>query len=347
MHLLKCMAAAACVSTLVASAARAQATPRDTTPRQARENARNVRMFMDRSNSEAERLRAAEAAEGLNGVDQVTWAINLLRNPAELPRIRAAALLKAQNAVAVDANLQREIAELLGNRAEAPALREASMATVENLSFATPPSALAGGAMDDTLRSLLDDPDAALRLRAVTVLVNHHDEAARSRLVQGLQSPAEAAVAPADAVRLLGRDLQPDALPALRQVMASPPDQPTRIEAIRALGADLESRAAIAAILADRQEPEAVRLQAMASLNANAAPQEFAAYTRPIVTDEAAGDALRLYAILAEKDRRGDVAELPEDEFDQAVRALATSSTSQAVRDAAAEYLRSRRLAQT
>jgi hypothetical protein len=128
--------------------------------------------------------------------------------------------------------------------------------------------------------------------------------------------------------------------------MASHPDLPSRIEAIRVLGGDSSSREPIVTLLADARQPEAVRLQAMATLNASASPQEFVGYVRPVVGDESAGDALRLYAILAVKDRRGGIADLAEDEFDQAVRALATSSGSAAVRDAATEYVRARGLSQ-
>lgn len=341
MHRLGRLAAAACALPLFADAAAAQP------EREAvRENLREIRTFLNPSRPLGERLRAGEAAEALTGADQETRAIVIFRNANADARLRAIALDKLENAVAADAALQRDVAEVLAERGAARVLRQQALEVIETLSFDRPAPSLAEGTARERLLALLDDPDPAFRLRAVTLLVNENDQSARARLAQGLRTPAAAAVPPADAVRLLGRSLAPDVLPLLRQVMASPPDEATRLEAIRALGRDAESREAMAALVRDGAAPRAVRLQALAALDANLSAEEFVAHALPVVGDESAGDSLRVYAIQSVKYRRGTAAGPAEDEFDAAVRAAASSASSAVVRQVAADYLRVRALAQ-
>lgn len=338
------VAVGACAAALFASAAAAQATQgTDTVPVAVLKNRRDVRIFLNRNVRLADRLSAGAAAQEATGIDQETGAIALFRDTRADARLRALALDLVPGAVASDLRLQRDVANVLADRTALRVLRDQALAVIESLSFSNSPSTLAGGEARARLLSLLDDPDPAFRLRGITLLMQEEDETARARLVEGLRTPTTAAVPAADAVRLLGRNLMPDVLPLLRQLMTSPPDQATRIEAIRALGRDTESREAIAALLRDTQQAEAVRLQALASLSANLPAPEFTAYALSIVTEETAGDPLRAYAIQSVKYRRGTVTEQPEDEFDAAVRAIAASaSTSAVLRQVATGYVRAR-----
>jgi len=344
MRIVGVLAGGACALALFTSAAEAQPT-RDMLSRELEQNMREMRIFLSSNRSLAERLVAGRAAEGVTGVDQETRAITLFRNASADARLRAIALDKLHSAVAADAGLQRDVASVLADRASAAVLREQALDVIEGLSFARPASSLAAGTAGEKLLELLDDPNPAFRLRGMALLMQEDNEAARTRLGEGLLNPTAAAVPPPDAVRLLGAKLVSDVLPLLRQMMTSPPDQATRIEAIRALGRDPESREAIAALLRDPRQPQAVRLQALASLDANLGTPEFIPHARPIVGDESAGDSLRVYAIQSVKYRRGTVAELAEDEFDAVVRAIAASSSASAVlRQVARGYVQARGL---
>jgi hypothetical protein len=307
------------------------------------EAARAAEVFLDRGRSTSERLRAADAAEAFLAPEHSAGAAAVARDEREDPQVRARALLGIVHTLGEDPALIAEVSTWVASPRTPPVLREAAMQAAEILMFSPAPHSDAPPV--EALRALLADPDPGLRRRAFAVLAGHDDEQARGRLLEGLRGPAaRAPLPPATAVELLGIALNAASLPVLHQVMVEPPDTATRIAAIRILGSHAPSRPFLVRYLQDRREGEAVRLAAMGALHA-CAPREFPEYALPVVEDETAGDALRVYAIHAVQYRRPPArGGQPEDAFDAAVRRLATASSSAAVRGAATDYVRARRI---
>jgi hypothetical protein len=223
------------------------------------------------------------------------------------------------------------------------------MGVVETLMFG---SAVSHAKHEDflvVLRQVAQDPDSGLRARALALLAAEGDEPTRRRLLESLGHPDQAPLPPARIVQLLGLVLTDSVYPVLNALLLRSPDEATRLETIRLLGAYPPSRPLLVRYLQDGREPDAVRLTAMAALHAGV-PQEFPRLALPVILDEGASDTLRTYGILATSLRRralrvdsvtvaGAV-----DSFDKAIHQLATESRSPAVRAAAAQYLQARGL---
>jgi hypothetical protein len=302
------------------------------------EAARAAEVFLDRRRPIDERLRAASVAEAFLAPQHRAAAAAVARDEREDPRVRARALLGVLHAIGHEDGLIADAAAWLASPRTPPVLREAAMQVTEVLLFSfSPPS---NSATVEALRAVLTDPDSVLRGRAFAALASHDDEAVRTRLLEGLRGRGGAApLPPWRAVELLGVSLNEVSLPVLHQTLIEPPDAATRIAAIRLLGGYAPSRPFLVRYLQDPRETGVVRMAAMGALHAGA-PREFSEYALPVVEDEAADEALRIYAIRAVQYRRPRArAGQALDAFDAAVRRLATAARSEAVRAAAADFV--------
>lgn len=94
------------------------------------------------------------------------------------------------------------------------------------------------------LRGHIDAPDAGLRLAAISTLASLKDDVVQERLLDDVASDkgeAEQLVPTATAISMLGLDEK--ALPPsiLRKIIAAPPDEDSRTQAIRQMPSDPES----------------------------------------------------------------------------------------------------------
>jgi hypothetical protein len=98
------------------------------------------------------------------------------------------------------------------------------------------------------------------------ILASHRDPMLIDKLVSSLENSADTAFAPVDAIRALAAaGAAPQHAASIRKFIAAGEDD-VRAAAIVALAGDAESRPAVTVILADRNQPEAVRSAAIRSL---------------------------------------------------------------------------------
>jgi hypothetical protein len=118
------------------------------------------------------------------------------------------------------------------------------------------------------LHKALADKDLAVRQAALRVLASHRDPELVGKLVSSLDNAADTSFAPVDAIRGLAvaGAAQKYASSIRKHLSAGAAN--IRAAAIVALASDAASRPAIAAILADRNQPESVRSAAIRSLTA-------------------------------------------------------------------------------
>jgi hypothetical protein len=184
---------------------------------------------------DAVRLKALQLASGAGDSRWMDEAIRLVRTPQE-------------GTAAVDAEAVSTLANAMMLTADGDARREEIMATLD-------------GALEDSREQV--------RLAALwsTIGMKHGGHAhASALLVKSLQAPAQALFKPEDAINGLvaaGEALEHASLiqPYLK---AREPSQ--RIAAIFALAADRASRATIAGLLADAQQPPKVRSAAIQAM---------------------------------------------------------------------------------
>jgi hypothetical protein len=302
--------------------------------------AQAARIFFDASKSDDERARAVADVTTFVDKPDIDGALAVVRNERESGRIRALALgLAANGGVDQDALLTDVLAAVKNPRAPAE-LRRKALDLVPVMLFSSMAAHARHGEVLAALRGLVRDPDQAIRAAALSILAAEGDDAARRQLLDGLRSKPDALLPPDVSVRLLGIHPRPDMYPVLHQVLLSPPDEATRIECIRLLGGYEPAKKDIIGILRNPAESAAVRQAALATLNAND-PEGLPAHVLPVITDDRADEALRMYAILAVQQRRisRKLRLSGESEFDRAVQALAARSPSPGVKDAARRYL--------
>lgn len=135
------------------------------------------------------------------------------------------------------------------------------------------------------LRKLRHDPDPEMRTRVMGILTREKDASTQELLINGLQDPANALIAPEKALQLLGNDIHAGMYELARKIADAPPNPVARREALRILGSTSESAAYFEGILRNKAEPTAFRQLAASSLN-QLAPQRLQAAAREMAMDE-------------------------------------------------------------
>jgi hypothetical protein len=308
------------------------------------QSAQAARVFADRSRPEQERAAAARGVDAFLSPEDVSAVSRVFLDRSESPLVRSLALSRIGHAIDRNPALLTEILSLAGSPQTPEVLRDQAAAALADLSFSSLSIRERSAEILPALRSLTRDPDEDLRRLAFGILAAHGDDFAQQRLIECLRSPGTSPLPPQECVRLLGLQLHGDAYPILHQILLRPPDEATRVEAIRLLGGYAESRQQLLGILNSRSESGAARMAALGTLHAND-PEHFSAIALPVIRDESAAPELRIYGIQAVRHRRATAAreqrKLAEAAaFDDAVREVARTSKSEAVRRAALEYLR-------
>jgi len=341
----------ACCLLLSAAGLRAQETPSPPSDAEAvaaelaaaREaSLRAAAVFLDGARGLEERLAAADGFGTFLDEAHEEAAVRLVRDASAAAPLRAAALRKLSTDVLERDELIDELLGLLTSPGTPPELQEAALDVAESLAFSSLTAHARRGDFLEAYRQLIESPVPRLRHRALARLSAEADDLAQQRLIDGLRSPDRALVPPADAVRLLGLRMPADAFPVLQELLARPPDEETRIEAIHHLGAHPPSRDALIAVLQDEEESPEAREAALGALHANV-PQSLPEIVTPVLRDEGATDRLKVRAMKAVQWHRLSSAQEARmeglEEFDAAVRAMAERSRSEEVRDCAREYL--------
>lgn len=262
-------------------------------------------------------------------------AMNVLRRPRAGDRQRSAAYGAISAHIVEDPDAIDELLEMLAD-ATSPALRRLDiLRLLQQISFRFALFPAKRPAYLSTLRAVIDDKDAALRRRAVSILAREKDEYVQRRLVAGLEGQEKALVPAAKAIQLLGNDVHAEYLPLIRRYVEDPPNQTARKEAIRLLAADEESADLLSTILRDRDEKPDVRRVSAIALEA-VAPDVALAESRRIAADVAEPPELRAMA-LTSLTRSDD--EIASRGYADQIVALAKESPSRQVKKAANAYL--------
>ena len=265
--------------------------------RAAEEQRQAYRLFSDRSKP-AEHRRIALNNAALREQDEVTEAINVIRDREEDAELRASALHAIDIEVGNSSDLIEMVIGLLGDSAEPAVLRLAALRVLQQSKFSGPafnpkrPEFLAA------LRAVIDDQNASLRQEALETLAQDSDEYAQRRLLEGLKDSSQALVSPEKAVQLLGYDIHAEHYPILKDMVQNPPSPETKEEAVRLLASDPRSKELLVDVLKDKDEHRKVRNASAAALQ-SLAPEEFEEQAKQIVYDPEEYDELRATAINA------------------------------------------------
>jgi hypothetical protein len=235
-------------------------------------------------------------APGKRRTDQAALAVGTSsKKPA---RERVAALLEAPlAAVQSDENLQA-VLSVLRDPKEPVKVRLAALQSLQAASFSVITFEPCRADYLVTLRQIVDDPDPELRQRALGILAREKDGYAQTRLLEGLENKDKALVPPEKALQLLSYDVHAEAYPIARKIVAKPPSDDAKREALRLLAADATSAPVFEKILRDKKETREIRQVSASALQA-LEPEKFKEYARELVLDTKEYDDIQATALTA------------------------------------------------
>jgi hypothetical protein len=149
-----------------------------------------------------------------------------------------------------------------------------------------------------TLRELVDDPDPELRQRVLGILARENDGYTQKRLLEGLQDPSKALVAPEKALQLLSYDVHAEAYPVAREIVNQPPNPEAKREALRLLAADTNSAPIFEKLMRDKDEDREIRQISAVALQAMK-PKKFQETARDVLLDNKDFDDIQATALTA------------------------------------------------
>jgi hypothetical protein len=297
----------------------------------------SFRDLLERSGRGAGPHTAAAGEEALADDDPMA-AIAVLRDDEADEPLRSAALQVISGAVEERSELIDALLEVLRDAARPADVRMAVLDVLQQISFrmaafpAKRPDYLAA------LRSIIDDPDAELRQRAIGILAREKDEYVQRRLIDGLEGRSETLVPTEKAIQYLGYDIHAEYFPLLRRIVEHPPSPAARTEAVRLLAADPSSTDLLLTILSDKGESRDVRRISAIGLQ-SVAPGQFEEQARRIVLDDDEDDQLQAMSITALTHFSNPEALRRDDELTGRIQQLRTESPSGEVKQATAGYL--------
>lgn len=297
----------------------------------------SFRDLLERSRRGAGRDTVA-ASLGPPADDDLTAAVAVLHDGQADEQLRSAALQVISSAIDERPELFDTLLEVLRDAARPADVRIAVLDMLQQISFRMP--AFPGKRPDylATLRSIIDDPDAQLRQRAIGILAREKDEYVQRRLIEGLEDHSKALVPTEKAIQYLGYDVHADYFPLLRRIVEHPPNRAARTEAVRLLAADPSSTDLLLAIISNKKESPDVRRTSAIALQ-SVAPGQFEGQARRIVLDDDEDDQLQAALITALTHFANPQALSQDDELTRRIEQLRTESPSREVKQATASYL--------
>jgi hypothetical protein len=288
------------------------------------------------SSREGGAMSVRPRAEGED--DDLAAAVAVLGDRNAAPELRAAAGQVISLDIESDPDVIDRLLELLGDATRPVDVRLEVLNLLQAISFRLPLFPAKRTAYLETLRSIIEDPDAGLRRRVIGILSREKDEYVQRRLMDGLQGRDRALVPAAKAIQFLGYDVHADHFPMLREIIQRPPSQAAKKEAVRLLAADPSSADLLLTILQDKQErPDVRRLAAVALQSIR--PEAFEEQARRLVMDDDEDDHLRAMSVTALANFAESGALAQDRELTERVGQLREETSSRQLKQATAGFI--------
>lgn len=248
--------------------------------------------FFDDACDVEDRLAAASSCGTFQSDENIRRGWAMVADAEHDPRLRAAAVNGLVHALAEEPDRIAEAIDKLADDTEPEALRVGLLVALQNTFFSSSASSSYRPQYLNVLRKIVEEQLPQLRKFALEYLALAGDDYVQRRLIEGLKTPERALCEPEVAIQLLANDLHHDAVPVLRDIVASPPNAASKREALRNLASDAQSAPTLEKVALDGEEiPEVRHLSAVGLFQSD--PSRAVAVTRKVVEDESADDELR------------------------------------------------------
>jgi hypothetical protein len=253
---------------------------------------RNVNASADK------RLAALTSLRALERSDDAQAALDLARDSGKDAKLRAAAIKGLGVTLSREPSALQLLLRLLGDPAQPVPVRSAALSALKVAAFHVRAFYEQRPEYIVALRKAAQADDPDLRRRALAVLAREKDAPTQKRLIVGLEQPEKALVPPDKALLFLSYDVKLDLHDLLHRVVAVPPSESARLQALRLLAADASSKPLFEKLLKNKQESTEARLIALQALNA-LAPKQLHKQAAKIIGDAKENDDLREACLVA------------------------------------------------
>jgi hypothetical protein len=225
-------------------------------------------------------------------------ALSIATSARRTVKQRVAAMAEAPLAVCESDKDLQAMLNVLRNRDEPVKVRLAALQSLGAAAFSVVAFESCRGDYLATLRQVADDPDPELRQRVLGILMREKDGFAQKKLLEGLKNPDKALVPSEKALQLLSYDVHAEAYAAARAIVAKPPNQDARREALRLLAADATAAPLFDKLLRDKNELREIRQIAASALHA-LNPAKLQERAREIILDKSDYDDIKATSLMA------------------------------------------------
>ncbi|MDT5061035.1 MAG: hypothetical protein QOH63_1494 [Acidobacteriota bacterium] len=212
-------------------------------------------------------------------------AMAVATNERNTVKERVAALAEAPLAVCESDKHLQAVLDVLRNKEEPVEVRLAAMDTLATAAFSVIKFESCRTDYVATLREVAQDPNQEIRQSALDLLAGQKDGFAQKLLLEGLKDPEKALVPPEKALQLLSYDAHAESYAAARDIIAKPPSEDARREALRVLSADASSAPMFEKLLRDKDELREVRQISASALHA-LKPEKFQEHAKEMLLDK-------------------------------------------------------------
>ncbi len=242
--------------------------------------------------------RIAALPDRLQDTTEAGRAAEIVRDQTEAVELRAALMGRLGGEMKERQEHVDLAIDLVKDANQPAALRVVALKALQGASFHAPRLQASQPEFLAALRESARDADADIRQRALSALAQHKDEFAQRLLMEGLQNPAAALVPPEKAVELLAYDIHAEHYALLRELASRPPNEATRIQAIRSLAADPGAAPLLRTILRNPADGLEARTRAAHTLRVLDAAA-FEGEAKAIIANDAESDELRAMCLMA------------------------------------------------
>lgn len=271
--------------------------------------------------------------------EEVDAALLIIQDKSKNVNIRSELLEKISAYIGKRQDILDITLSILKDTTEPSIIRIIALNSLQVISFQTVLFAAIRPRYLEALRNLVIDNNNEIKSRALEILAQNKDEYIQRRLFEGLKNPDQALVAPEKAIQLLGYDIHAEYYPLLRDIVQSSPNEESKIEAIRLLSADSQSRELLLNLMKDKEQPLVIRNQCSVAVQ-TLAPAEFKNIAKQAILDENEDEGLKAICLNA-LSIQSKVGLLPQDqEFDYNVQKIYESAISSELKKASFQYMK-------
>jgi hypothetical protein len=264
-------------------------------------------------------------------------ALSVVTSKVKSVEDRLAALAQVTPAISSNDDNLQAVLGVVRDVSEPVPLRMAVLNALQAASFSVVAFQSCQSDYRATLRKIAQDPNQELRERALGLLAREKDAFAQKKLLDGLENPDKALVAPEKALQLLSYDVHAAAYRAARAIVEHPVSPEAKFEALRLLATDPTAIPMFEKIVSDKDELRANRQVSASALHA-LDPEKLQSLARNIVLDTSDYDDIKATSLTALK-QFGDPSKLAEDKTLRKSVSQMKTKGSALLRQSASQFL--------